>query len=550
MVRLLSIPLALLLLLAAAVVWSGGGSRQGADFGFINRGEIGTLDPRGMSWLQDIRIAYALWEGLYALDPQTLDAIPGAAERVELSADKTVYTFHIRPEAKWSNGDDVEAKDYVFAWRRSLEEPGDYSYLLYYIKGAQQYCEEFVAGKRPDFGKVGVEILAPKTLRVALKHPVTFFPELCAFPICFPQNERSMRPFAEKADEKTGRVSYKQEFTRPPNLVGNGPYRLAAWEFKRSLRLEASEYYWDRQNVKSRVIEQLSAIDPQWAFLKYESGAVDWLAEISPELSSELMRRKRGDLRVFPGFGTYFYSINCQAKLPDGRDNPFADVKVRQAFSMAVNKQTIVTNITRLGEQPARTYVPLGIFPKYESPGGLPFDVKRAGELLAEAGYPRGRSFPRVSLLYNNEGSHAEIAQYVRRQWLENLGVEVDLEGVEIKVFTQRLHGKTYAVARASWIGDYNDVSTFSDKYLSFSENNDSGWKSAAYDRLCDQAAYEGDAQKRLSLLAEAERILCEEAPIIPLYYYVNAYLFRDNVSGVPLNPRNMVMFKAVKARR
>ena len=147
--------------------------------------------------------------------------------------------------------------------------------------------------------------------------------------------------------------------------------------------------------------------------------------------------------------------------MPDGRDNPFADVKVRQAFSMAVNKQTIVTNITRLGEQPARTYVPLGIFPKYESPEGLPFDVKRAGELLAEAGYPQGRSFPRVSLLYNNEGSHAEIAQYVRRQWLENLGVEVDLEGVEIKVFTQRLHGKTYAVARASWIGDYNDPSTY-----------------------------------------------------------------------------------------
>ena len=314
------------------MIWSGGGVVRPADFTFINRGEIGTLDPKGMSWLQDIRVAYALWEGLYSLDPQTLDAIPGAADRVELSPDRKIYTFHIRDTARWSNGDPVVAGDFVFAWKRALEEPQDYTYLMFYIQGAQEYSDQFLAGKRPDFGKVGVEAVGARQLKVVLKHPVTFFPDLCAFPPFFPLHEPSMRPFAEKPDPATGRVGYTQDFTRPPHLVGNGPYKLASWEFKRRLRLEASEFYWDRANVKSHVIEQISAADPQWAFLTYDSGAVDWLAEVTGDIAAELRQTGRMDLRVFPGFGTYFYSINCMPKLPDGQANPFADVRVRQAF--------------------------------------------------------------------------------------------------------------------------------------------------------------------------------------------------------------------------
>jgi oligopeptide transport system substrate-binding protein len=255
-------------------------------------------------------------------------------------------------------------------------------------------------------------------------------------------------------------------------------------------------------------------------------------------------------VHVFPAFGTYFYSFNCQPKLKDGRDNPFADIRVRKAMSMAVDKRTIVDTITRLGEIPSRNYIPVGSFTNYHSPAGLPLDVSEAKKLLADAGYPGGKNFPAVSLLFNNEVQHGPIAENVRRQWLENLGVDVKLEGIEINQFRERLHNKDYAVARASWYGDYNDPSTFTDKYKPDSENNDSGWINADYAELCRKADYEPDAAKRLRYFEQAETILLDEAPILPIYTYVGCYLYKDNVYGIPLNPRQMLSLKSVEVKR
>lgn len=550
MLRLLIIPLCLLLLLTGAVMWSGGGVQRPADFVFISRGEIGTLDTRGMSWQQDLRMAYALWEGLYALDPLTLQPIPGTADKVELSDDKTVYTFHIRPEARWSNGDPVQASDFRFAWKRAMEDPGDYTYLITsYVKGAKRYSEEFLAGKRPNFSDVGVEVLGPRMLRVRLEHPVTFFPDLCAFPTFHPLHEPSMRPFAEAPEPHTGRVRYRPDFIRPPHLVSNGPFRLESWEFKRRLRMVANEHYWDRKNVKSAVVDSVSSSDSQWAFLSYDSGAVDWLADLSAYQAAELKRAVRGDLRLFQGFGTYFYSINCRQTLPDGRRNPLADARVRRALAMAIDRQVIVQNVTRLGETPATTYIP-PVFPMYRPPEGVGLNVPQARQLLAQAGYLGGEGFPKISIAYNNEFTHGDIAQVVRRQWAENLNIHVDLEGMEIKTFRNRLRDKIYSVGRASWIGDYNDVSTFTDRFLSYSDNNDSDWKNPHYDQLCAQAAREPDPAKRMELFRQAEQLLIDQMPIIPLHFYVNTYMFRDNIKGVPLHPLNMVMMKAVEVVR
>ncbi len=551
MLRLLLIPVAMLALLAGVMVWSGGATEKKADFSFINRGEITTLDPNRMSWMQDIRIGYGLWEGLYAPDPVTLDAIPGCAFPIDISADRTVYTFHIRPQAKWSNGDDLVANDFVFSWRRNLQEPGEYTYLLYYIRGAKEYQDAFAKDfHSADFSTVGIKALDAKTLQVTLIHPVAPFPDICTMPVCYPLNERSMEKFLDKETfEKTAhRVrQYDKEFTRPPYLVTNGAYRLAEWEFKRKMRLEANPHYWDLEHVRSKIIDQISADDIDWGYAMYDSGGVNWIAEFSGNTAAELFAKHSTQEHVFPAFGTYFYSFNCQPKLSDGRPNPFVDTRVRQAFNMVVDKKVIVDTITRLGEIPSSTYVPVGAFKDYHSPPGLPYDIAKAQQLMADAGYPGGRGFPNITLLFNNEAMHGPIAENVRRQWLEKLGVDVKLEGIEIKMFRERLHNKDYAVARASWFGDYNDPSTFSDKYKSDSENNDSGWINPAYDELCKKADVEPDREKRLHYFEQAENILLNEAPILPMYTYVVCYLYRDNVKGIPLNPREMLNFKSVE---
>ena len=287
-----------------------------------------------------------------------------------------------------------------------------------------------------------------------------------------------------------------------------------------------------------------------WAFLKYDSGAADWLTDAAGSIGAELYAQGRADLHVSPGFGTYLYKINCQPTLPDGSRNPLADARVRRALSLSIDRSGIVKTVTRLGERTARTYVPPGVFPGYQSPDLPEMDIDEAKRLLAEAGYPGGRGFPAVKIMYNSEFHHGNVAQYIRRQWLDVLGVNVGLEELEIKVFRQKLHDTQFGIARASWTGDYNDVSTFLDCYRTGSENNDTGWSNPRYDQLMDQAASESDQARRLAIFHECEQILLQEQPIIPLYHDVLAYLYRDNVKGLYMSPRNMVMYKTIKVER
>jgi oligopeptide transport system substrate-binding protein len=554
MARLLIIPGALLVLLAGAMVWSGGAAEKPADFTFINRGDIITLDPNQRSYLQDIRMALAMWEGLYTYDAQTLEPIPGCASGADVNANKTEYTFHIRPDAKWSNGDPVTTADFVFAWRRMLESPGEYTYLFFYINNAEQYVKDyqaFLRGERsaaPDFSKVGIEPIDQRTLRVRLHDPVTFFLDLAAFAPFLPLHQASMKKF-EEVDSRTGHVTYDQKFTRPPSVVTNGPFKLTAWDFKRRLRLEANPYYWDRAHVRSKSIEMVVVEDPLTQLMRYDSGSVQWLAEVPSEIAADLKSLGRKDLESFEANGTNFITIMMRPKLRDGRENPLADIRVRAALAMSIDKQQIVENITRMGEKPATTYIPPDLFPGWRSTPGYPFDVARARQLLAEAGYPNGGRLPGVTYLFRSETQAGrEAAQNYVGQWKKNLGLDIPLEGLERKIARARLNDKDYTLAGANWYGDYSDPSTFTDKYRSSSANNDSGWANSEYDALLDAAAKESDTQKRLRILEHAERILNEQIPIIPLYILTNQYLFDPNrVKGINLNPRNMTMFKAVE---
>ena len=544
--RLLLIPVAMIALLLGLMYFSDTGSENRADFVFVDRSDIKNLDIPKLTYMQDIRVAYGLWEGLYTLDPVTLDPIPGCANPIEVSEDKKVYTFHIRPDAKWSNGDPVLARNFIFAWKRMLEGEAEYAGLFGYITGVDEYRKAIAAKSNPDFLKmVGVELKAddPRYLRVHLNSAIPFFPDLAAFAPFFPSHEASMM----MKDESTGQPIINPHYTRPPTLVTNGPYRLDQWEFKRRLRLVASDYYWDKSNVKSHTIDVMVIENPQYAFEAYDSGAIDWWVEVSGDIGGELIRKKRPDLQIWTSFGTYFYSFNCQEKLPDGTDNPLHKIPVRQALSMAVEKQFLVDNIMRMGQPVATNYVPPGAFKGYISPKGLPFDSSRARKLLADAGYPNGAGFPVFKINFNNEGQHKEIAEYLQREWKKHLNIATELDGKELASFSDQLRTKKYSISRASWYGDYNDLSTFSDKYLPHGQGNDAGWDNDKFGEYCAQAATETDPVKRTRIFEKAEAIMLEEAPIMPLYHYVNSSMHRPNVIGVPQNARNMVMLKSAQ---
>lgn len=583
MLRLMCIPLGLVVALMAAAVWSGGGVEQRADFAFINRGDVFTLDLNQMSYMQDFRLTYAIREGLYSPDPKTLRPVPAGAISFDLSDDKKVWTFHLRPQCRWSNGDPVTAGDYVFSWKRMLQEPGEYTYLFYHIRNAREYELSYAAGRPIDFSAVGIEAVDDLTLRVTLNEPVPYLLELMAFPPFYPRHEKSMEPF--KVQLGQGKWTYRNQYTRPPYVVTNGPYVLKRWDFKRRLVLEKSPMYWDADNVRSRIIEMIVNDNPLSQFLQYEAGQVDWLADVPGDLAAELRAQGRRDLRVSPAFGTAFLTLLCAPDLPptvlNGARNPLADVRVRQALAMSIDKQFIVENITRMGELPARSYLPpdgtLADFrwlpgpydpsavafytdrqlrhllaqPQDRSGPGLPYDPRLARSLLAQAGYPDGRGFPVLPLLYNTESTaRAKICQFLKNQWKQHLNIDVELWALEGKVFREKVSKKQYAIATVAWYGDYPDASTFTDKYLSMSLQNDSAYISAEYDDLCHRARKEPDELKRMELHSRAIHMLDTEVPIIPLYHYVNVGLSRDNVHGCEPNPRSITIFKAVWVQR
>ncbi len=538
-------------------------AQQKRDVSYIDRGDVGTLDPNRMSWAQDIRVGMALYEGLYVTDPVTFKPVLGTADRVQTSDDKKVWTFHIRDDAKWSNGDQVTTADFVFAWRRMLEEPGDYTYLLdKYIVGAKAYEDAFAdylakrakgeQAVKPNFNTVGIEAINTNEIRIKLINPCDYFPDLLAFECYYPTNERSMTPFRE-VDPKTERVTYNAAWANAPNLVTNGPYKLTSWQLRRGLRLDLNDHYWDKANVKNSGVNLIVAEEALTQLRKFDAKPpeADILAELTGEIAANMREQGRKDIHIDPSFGTYFYSFLCSEKLPDGRPNPFHDVRVRRAFAMAIDKEPIVKNITKAGEPVTNAYVPPNVFEGYPVLSGPKYDVKAARALMKEAGFAAGKNFPAIKLTFNTEGGeHKAIAEYIRNQWQKNLNVSVELDGVEIKQFQTRLHQKEYAVARASWYGDYMDISTFTDKYLTGGGNNDSAWSSKEYDRLCAEADKEADTKKRQELLAKAEQILLDEVPILPLYNYVNKLAYRDEVKGLNPNPRNQIILKNISVEK
>lgn len=547
--RALIFPTILLLVLGiTAFVLSGGepvAARKNTVV-FANADELKTLDPGKMSWANDIRTAMGLWEGLTAYHPKTLEILPGVAERWDVSPDAKTYTFHLRKNAKWSNGDPVTAHDFLFAWQRVLTPAtgADYITLLQHIKGATDFTTALEKNQPADFSKVAAIAVDDHTLHVELDHPVTYFLDLCAFPPLFPLHEKSMRPFSEGPNTGT----YDPKFTRPPHLVTNGAFQLTEWQFKRHLLLTPNEHYWDRANVKVDRLKITALEDQRAAILAYNSGAIDAMSFVPKQFGEELLQLrddgKRNDVHFRPVFGTYYYIFNCTRK-------PFDDKRVRRALALVIDRRLITDNVLRMGEAPSTVVVPRNSIPGYTGPAGLDMNIPEAKRLLADAGFPNGAGFPTIEILYNTEAAHDKVALAIAQMWEKHLNIKTSFKGLERGTFGSDRRSNNFLIARGGWYGDYLDPTTWLDLARSTDGNNDGKFKSPAYDALLDQAAAEGNPAKRFELLREAERVLVEdEMPFIPLYQYADGYMYNPNtIEGIDLNVRLLTQFKWLRKK-
>lgn len=480
-----------------------------------NGSEPQNLDPHVVTGVPEHHIIMALLEGLMSEDPRGLTPRPGMAERWELSPDQTVYTFHLRRNARWSNGDPVTAHDFVRTYRRALAPSlaSEYAYMLYVMKGA----EEFNTGQLTDFNQVGAKALDDHRLQVTLNAPTPYFLSLLLhyswFPLHLPTLERH-GPLYERGNR----------WTRPGHFVGNGPFALEQWKVNHVIVARKSPTYWDARNVKLDKIFFYCIESSDTDERAFRSGQLH-KTYVLPETKIDAYREKYPTrLRIDPFLGTYFYVVNTEKP-------PLNDPRVRRALAMSIDRESIVKNVTRGGQEPAYHFTPPGTA-GYTARARVTFDIPGARKLLEEAGYPGGRGLPPVEILFNTLETHRAVAEAVQEMWKRNLGIDARLLNQEWKVFLDSKKNGDYAVARFGWIGDYPDPNSFLDIWVTGGGNNDSRWSNAEYDRLIRVAGRTADLQKRLEIFQQAEAILMDELPIIPIYFYTRVYALHPSVQG------------------
>ena len=490
------------------------GTRQGI-LHIGNGDEPRELDPHVVTGSIEHNLCMALLEGLLSRGPENLRIEPGVARAWQVSEDGRTYTFHLREDARWSNGDPVTAADFVYSWRRALLPAlgNNYAYMLFYIRNAERFHREEIA----NFAEVGVKAPDDLTLVVELDNPTPFFLQLLTHMSYFPVHKATIEAFGA-ADERGTR------WTRPGNHVGNGPFKLKEWVLNRSIVVEKNEHYWDADRVKLHGIVFYPIQNVTTEERMFRAGQLH-LTGSAPVDKIEYYRNERPEtIKIFPFFSTYYYLYNTHAP-------PLDRQKVRQALAMSIDRQQIVKKITKSGELPAYNYTPPDA-DGYTAATQVEHDVDRARELLAEAGYPGGEGFPALELMYNTSEGHRRIAIAIQQMWKTSLNIDVTLMNQDWKVYLDKRDAKDYQVARAGWIGDYLDPNTFLDMYTTYSGNNDTGWSNPRYDALIAQAGETTDRERRFALFQEAEAILMTELPIMPIYTYMSKSLVSPDVRG------------------
>jgi oligopeptide transport system substrate-binding protein len=612
-----------------------------ADLRVANGTEPKSLDPQLITGNIEAHVADALFEGLTRYDTKAVP-VPGVAESWDISADGLRYTFHLRKDARWSDGHPVTAGDFVYSWKRVLDPKtgAEVAYLLFPISLAEAYntfeehaasiekkllpalaafrqgspgavdakawqrflaenkvndplrpvddpvltelvtrrhgvapgeLEAFRAGldrargflstraaeAQAHFGvDRGVVARDDQTLEVELHAAAPYFLELMA--------HHSSFPVPRWVVEQRG-----DRWFLPATLVSNGPFRLERWVVNDHLRVARSETYWGKSEVRLGSVDFLPTENTMTNLNLYLTGALDWIPDYFPrQLATEL--RKRKDYYGVLGLSVYYFRLNVTHP-------PLDDRRVRKALNLAIDREVITQHVVSLGQVPATTFVPPGLRGYTPPPSAIRYDVAEARRLLAEAGFPDGKGFPKIGILYNTNEDHKRAAEVVSDQLHRALGIEVSTYNQEWQSFLDTVRGFDYDIARAGWIGDYADPNTFLGSWVTGGPNNQTGYSSELYDRLIrlttdvtpllaepepllaklkepapirallatargGPPAEQREAREKIRMLLfrEAEAILFQDDfPIIPLYFYVNAGLIRERVRG--FTPQMMV---------
>ena len=530
--------LSLLLILTTLALVSGCGKREmRADAAireqillFGSKSEPQDLDPHVVQGVGEHNIISALMEGLVAEDPKTLNPVPGLAERWEISPDGKVYTFHIRANARWSNGDPVTADDFVKSYRRILTPSlgSLYSYMLHPMKNAKAFNE----GKITDPAQLGVKSIDARTLELTLECPTSYLLHAMA-------SHYTWWAVHMATVEKHG-DPYKpgNKWTRPGSYVGNGPFVLTAWVPNSVISVRRNSNYWDAAAVRLNGVDFLPIESVDSEERSFRAGQLHRTEEV-PNGKIDAYRKDNPQLlRIDDYLGNYYYRLNVT-------NSALKDKRVRLALNQALDRQAIVDTVTRGGQKPAFSFTP----PEtagYTSRAQLKFDIEGAKKLLADAGHPDGKGLPPIEIHYNTSENHRAIAEAIQQMWKKNLGVDATLRNEEWKVYLDTQSGGTYMTSRAGWIADYPDPNAFLETFLSYSGNNRTGWNNPEFDRLIQAASCENDVNKRHELFQQAEALLLDELPLIPIYFYTRVYLLHPAVKNWHANYQDHHPFKHV----
>lgn len=484
-----------------------------------NGAEPRDLDPHIVTGMPENAVIKALLEGLVTEHPErSSEVLPGMAERWEHDGQHQVWIFHLR-EALWSNGDPVTAHDFAYAYSRILnpELGAPYVSMLYRIKNAEAYNK----GNLDDFDEVGIAVIDDRTLRIELDGPTPYFPLMLTHYTWFPVHRGTIEAAGGFATRDSG-------WTLPETYVGNGPFVLKEWRPNQRIIVEKSPTYWDRDSVTLNAIHLFPVMDRQTENRMFQTGQLHKTNGIPFNLRDKYREEQNPALREDPIFATSYMGLNTTHEA-------LSDPRVRHALSLSLDRASVIDKVTKNG-QTAGGFVP-PLIEGYAAADAIRYDPAAARELLAEAGYPGGEGFPELEFMVANADTSRTFAEIVQSMWREELGIDIEILNKEWQVLLADMDAGNFDIFLLSWIGDYLDPATFLKIMRTGDGNNRTGFSDPEYDRLLAEANQQSSIARRYALLAEAEAILLEALPILPVSWARNMFLLHPAVSGFASKP-------------